>query len=468
MVKNSIITLLFISVNAFAQVQKTDTTKLSQGLTLNIGVLASEPSGVPFWMAHNNGGRFSENQTSSMYSGLHYYGKYRLNDWLSTDWEAETMSSAGLEGMYGSIIQANFSVATPIIKFSAGLDEEFFRLNDSELSFGNLLYGNNALPLPKIRLETNGWLESPILPKVFSFKIYMAHGWFENNRTQSGAYLHQKYFYGRAQFFKKRLSLMGGFHDNAMWAGRNLNTEEVQPTGFKNFTRVLFGMNGGDDALQTDQNNALGNHLGTFDLKGSYQFRNFKLATYWQFLWEDGSGMTISKWRDGIGGLSLSLNEKAFVDQFVFELVRTNDQNAYKIDGDGNPFIEPDNFFNNGVYNGGWTYNNRVIGSPLFVLVDVENSLANNIQNMVNAFNIGIGGHFKSASYILKYKEFENHGKIQTPLEEDLFVKSIDLSVNYDFSGKSALGVRANYQNSNFSVGNSFAMQLSYRYKFSF
>ena len=347
MVKNSIITLLLFSVNAFAQVQKADTSRLNQELAVNMGVLATEASGLPFWMAHNNGGRFSDKQTGSVYTGLHYTGQYRLNDWLSTGWEAETMSSAGLEGIYGSVIQANFSVATPIIKFSAGLDEEFLGLSDSELSFGNLLYGNNALPLPKIRLETNGWLESPILPKIFSFKLYLAHGWFESNRVQSGAYLHQKFGYGRAQFFKKRLELIGGFHDNAMWAGRNLNTEVVQPTGLKNFARIFFGMNGGSDALQTDQINTLGNHLGSFDLKGSYKFRAFTLATYWQFLWEDGSGMTISKWRDGMGGLSLSLKENAIVDQFVFELVRTNDQNAYKTDSDGNPFIEPDDFFNN-------------------------------------------------------------------------------------------------------------------------
>ncbi|NVJ47358.1 MAG: hypothetical protein HWE07_09530 [Cytophagia bacterium] len=468
MVRNLTITFLIIILPLGVLGQEPDSLRLSQSIQIGTGILATNPVSLPFWMKHNNSGRFTDKQAGAMYSLIHYNGGYQTSQWLRQEWEVETMASASSRGIYGSVIQANFSVVTPIVRITAGLDEEVFGLNDSTLSFGSLSYGNNARPLPKVSIGTKGWVKSPFLSRVFSFKAYLAHGWFEKDRVQSGAFLHQKYFYGRAQFFQRRFELIGGFHDNAMWAGKNLNTEIVQPSGFKNFARVFFGMNGGDDALQTDQLNALGNHLGSFDLRGSYKFRDFTVSSYWQFLWEDGSGMTISKWRDGLGGLSIKLKDKAIIDRFVFEIVRTNDQNAYKTDENGDPFIEPDNFFNNGVYSGGWTNYDRVIGTPLFLIFDVENSKANNIQNMVNAFNIGLGGHFKSLDYTLKYTDFKNNGRIKQPLEPSLYVRSLDLAINYQFQGNSGLGLRAVYQDSNLESSSSFGLQFSYRWKFNF
>lgn len=128
----------------------------------------------------------------------------------------ELFSSASSQGAFGRIIQANAGLEVVDYILSAGLDEEIFGLNDSTLSLGALYYGNNALPIPKIRWQTNGWVDSPILSTVFSFKAYLAHGWMEKNRFQSSALLHQKYLYGRAQFFNKKLSLIAGLHHNAL------------------------------------------------------------------------------------------------------------------------------------------------------------------------------------------------------------------------------------------------------------
>ena len=49
-----------------------------------------------------------------------------------------------------------------------------------------------------------------------------------------------------------------------------------------------------------------------------------------------------------------------------------------------------DNYFNNGVYWSGWTYENRVIGAPFFT-VDPEGIKI--INNKFRAHHIGIGGH---------------------------------------------------------------------------
>ena len=467
MVRNLTIALLMLSLSVLGQ-ETQDTTKLNQSLQFDLGIMATQPRQLPFWMKHNNSRRFTDNQAGAMYALMNYQGSFKIASWLKPGWEIETMSSAGNHGVYGKLIQANISVETPIARITAGLDEEIFSLNDSLLSIGGLSYGNNASPMPKVRVQTKGWLRSPIFPKMLSFKAYLAHGWFEANRVQSRAFLHQKYLYGRLEFFERRLSLMAGLNHLSQWGGRNIYSGAVQPTGINNYARIFLGMSGGDDALQTDQQNALGNHLGSYDLRTSFKFRDFSLANYWQFLWEDSSGLTPYNWRDGMVGFSFELNKTAIIDRFVFEVVRTNDQGAKKVGSDGVPFLEPDDFFNNGVYVSGWTYNNNMMGSPMFLLFDTENSFVNRIQTKVNAFNIGIAGHFKAFEYTLKYIDFKNNGTIAAPFEESLFVRSIDLSMNYLFNPQSSLGVRAIYQSSNFESDGSLGVQLQYRWRLNF
>lgn len=467
MVKNITIALMLL-LPIWALSQEEDSVKVFQQAEVGFGLLATSPKALPFWMKHNNSGRFTDAQAGALYSQLHYSGNSELAKWLKPSWEFEGLVSAGNNGSYASIIQANVSVGLPLVTISGGVDEEFFGLNDSTLSVGNLFYGNNARPIPKLRIQTNGWVASPVLSKLLSFKAYLAHGWFDSDRTQSKAFLHQKYLYGRMQLFNSRLSLVAGLNHSAQWGGQNLSQESFQPTGFKNYARIFLGMSGGGDALQTDQNNALGNHLGSYDLRGSYKFKNFTLANYWQFLWEDSSGLTPFNWRDGMVGLSLKLHQSGWVDRFVIEVVRTNDQDAYKVGEDGVPFIEPDHFFNNGVYNSGWTYGDRIIGSPMFLIFDVENSARNIVQNKINAFNIGIGGSFNALTYTLKYTDFKNNGTVFKPLETSLYVKVVDLNLQYSINKHSSLGLRANYQQSNFESGSNFGLHLSYSHTFGF
>lgn len=468
MVKNITIAFLIIILPLGLRGQERDSLKLSQSIQVGTGILATNPVSLPFWMKYNNSGRFTDKQAGAMYSLIYYKGGYQSAEWMRQEWEFETMASASSRGTYGSVVQANFSIVTPIAKITAGLDEEIFGLNDSTLSIGSLSYGNNARPLPKVSIGTKGWVKSPFLSEVLSFKAYVAHGWFEKNRFQSGAFLHQKYLYGRAEFFKKRLTLIGGLLHNAQWGGRNLSNESAQPAGFANYARIFLGMSGGGDALQTDQLNALGNHLGSYDLRASYKFNGFRVSNYWQFLWEDSSGLTPFNWRDGMVGIGVTLNRRGLIDRFVVEVIRTNDQDAYKADENGVPFIEPDDFFNNYVYSSGWTYANRLMGSPMFLLFDEPTGNRNIIQNKINAFNIGLGGHFKSLDYTLKYTDFKNNGRIQQPLEPSLYVRSLDLSINYQFQGNSGLGLRAVYQDSNLDSSSSFGVQISYRWKFNF
>lgn len=461
MVKIRLILLFTIAYSSIYSQESADDTTQTVLHTLNTesGILISAKNRLPFWVKSNNSNRFTDESANSIYQILDYQGRYKLVDNLSLKWELESIVNAR-ENIRGKFVQANISIQTNFLRITGGYDEEFFGLNDSTLSIGNLIYGNNARPLPKISISTNGWKKAPLLGSTLSFKAYLAHGKFENNRYQSGAFLHQKYLYLRGKAFNERLSLIFGLNHSAQWGGSNSLNESVQPTGLKNYARIFLGSSGGEDALSTDQRNALGNHLGTYDIRGSFEFRSVILSNYWQFLWEDKSGLTPFNWRDGLMGTSIEFKKGGILQKFVLEIVRTNDQNAQKISEDGVPFLEPDNFFNNSVYRNGWSYNNRVIGNPMFLILNNESISASRIKNSINAVNIGFTGQYDKLEYRINYTDFKNKGTKFETVVPSISLKSIDLHLQYRLNQRASIGSRINYQSANFETQRNFALQL--------
>ncbi len=431
------------------------------------GVLISAKNRLPFWLTANNSQRFTERSANSSYQILHYNANYQPTKNIALKWELESLLNIR-ERINGRIIQANVSLESKLITIRGGYDEEFFGLNDSTLSIGNLVYGNNARPIPKISISTNGWQRSPFFGNHLSFQAYLAHGWFEQNRFQSGAFLHQKYFYFRFKAFKNRLSIIGGLNHNAQWGGSNSQSEVSQPKGIKNYLRIFMGTSGGNDADLIDRNNALGNHLGSSDMSIQYKFNKFSVRGYWQFLWDDKSGLVPFNWRDGMTGVSVELFESKLLNRVTFELIRTGDQNGNKTSKDGISFFEPDNFFNNGLYKTGWSYHNQVIGTPLFLILNDQSTSLSRIKNNVTAFNIGFSGRIKNLDYQINFVNLENKGTKREVISPSLKLKSVDILLGYGISKGSQLGSQISFQEASFGSLRNMGIQFFYKKNLTF
>ncbi|PIQ47722.1 MAG: hypothetical protein COW03_13840 [Cytophagales bacterium CG12_big_fil_rev_8_21_14_0_65_40_12] len=458
------ILLSFISIyKASAYQTDNDSVHFVHNLTINQGALISYQNKAPFWLTNNNSGRFEDTGASNAFTNVHFVKHGDQTKPIDYFYGGE-LNLLASDKVTLSTIQGYAGLQFKFLNLRIGKKEEFFGLSDSTLTIGNLTYGNNARPIPKIVLTTNDWINAPILPRLFSFKAYLAHGWFEKNRFQSSALLHEKYAYLRAKIYKGKVEFIFGLHHNAQWGGINASDNSSQPTGLKNFKRIFLGGSGGGDALQTDQQNALGNHLGSYDLSTSLQFRTFKVINYWQFLWEDSSGLNPLNWRDGLFGISVILeNKKALISRVNLEIIRTNDQDALKTGKDGNPFIEPDSFFNNGVYRSGWTYQNRGIGNPVFLLLNPGSTSGNSIKNMVNGVNIGLSGKRGSIQYRLNYRWFKNQGtyteRIEPSIKHNAFIGQLILNRNRNIINLKGALEWGNY------LGGNFGLQLSYGYR---
>lgn len=276
-------------------------------------------------------------------------------------------------------------------------------------SNGNIVKSINSRAYPGINIKTLDYIKLPFAKKWLRFRGNFANYWLNDNRYVDNANLHHA-----SLFFKFKLSpkfdLIAGMDHYAQWAGTSPTTGK-QPSSFKDFMRIVVGKAGGSNSLETDQLNALGNHLGGYLLQLNYYGAQSNLNFYYSHLFEDASGMELQNWMDGLYGLMVDLKKpEAIVSHLLAEFSYTKnmsgenapdqgrDENGEIIHGRGY-----DNYFNNGVYSSGWTYFGSTIGSPYFTTKPIdENGITNGVivgDNRFMAFNVGVKGKLAPVNY---------------------------------------------------------------------
>lgn len=458
--------LIYHGLSGYQHQAEQDSVSEGHRISVSQSAVISGKKTLPYWLVSNNSSRLLDESYLGLWTDINVTKASTSHDGLDYFYGLEG-SAFGGSNLNFSLVQAYAGAHFRSIDLRFGFKEEFFGVNDSTLSIGNLFYGNNARPIPKLVVKTTGWTKVPFLESFLSFQAYLAHGWLEEDRHQSNALLHQKYFYLRWSFFKRKLLITGGLHHSAQWAGENIEQGTTQPTGLQNYLRILFASSGGSGADQNDQLNALGNHLGSYDLSASFRFKKFTVRNYWQFLWEDKSGLTPFNWRDGLVGISVKSNEsKGIVSGFNLEIIRTNGQDAVKYADDGTQIIEPDNFFNNTIYRSGWTFRQRVIGNPVFLILNPGARSNWLVKNMINGHNIGLEGRIGQFNYRLNYRYFKNRGIFRETFSPALESKSIGGDIQLPLK-KSSLRLRGvlewgNYPGKNAGFIFSYIRHLSF------
>lgn len=434
---------------------------LTNSLTVSTGTLLSTGSNAPFWLTANNSQRVS-NESKSIWTDVLLEKEFNKESNWSWGYGLELIARFD-GGWSGDFTQAYIKGKSKHFQIYAGRKEEILGVVDSTLSIGSLANGNNALPIPKIVIRSNGWVDVPFTDGWVQFNAYYSHGWLERDRFIQNALLHQKYFYLNVGA-KWPINAYGGIVFNTQWGGTRSDNGEKQPSSLKDYLRIIRGTAGGGNASSSDQQNALGNHLGTWEIGATADLRKWRILQYWQFVWEDRSGLTPFNWRDGMMGISVKRkNQNHWFTGFNLEIVRTTSQNAQKIGSDGVPFLEPNDYFNNTQYSSGWTYKDIAISNPIFLVRDELNSRRNSIANRINAVNIGVEGQIMKGNlfYQLKYTYFKNQGRFTDAINPPFKVYSFNTLIKYQINSRSNLETRLSFDNGN-SIKNNLGIYLKY------
>ena len=236
----------------------------------------------------------------------------------------------------------------------------------------------------------------------------------------------------------ERLSLDFVLDHYAMWGGTHPE-HGAMPVSLENYLRVILGLPANASGSAMDQANVIGDQRGSELIRAEWRGDGWKLVAQHDIPYDDGSGMGLQNFPDGVNTLSFSWDDKdRWVSDVVFEYHFTRYQsgpvNVEWFGGEDSPYAPGirkttglDNYFNNGDYCSGWTHFGRTLGEPLFfpagthtgswtpsgVTLGVEN-------NRLRAHHLGLGGKlFRVHPYRLMLTYSRNYGLYDSPYAGD-------------------------------------------------
>lgn len=296
-------------------------------------------------------------------------------------------------------------------------------------SNGNIVYSGNSRNLPGYNLHSD-LIPVPGCRSKLHFKFNFADYLMTDNRHVKNTRLHNQSLLATIHIHP-HLTISLGIEDWAQWAGTSPENGK-QPSNFTDYLRIITGRGGDEDATRSDQINTLGNHVGREVIILTYEASLFTLTFQHDIPYEDGSGMGLQNFPDGINTLHwASRCKRQAVTDLLYEFHYTKCQSGRFHDrpttpeeiaeqSPSDPFYGRkviggnDNYFNNGEYRSGWTYHGRTIGCPLFIpaLTNDKGITPGIASNRYTAHHLGIKGFLlRKIPYTLKATYSHNLGK---------------------------------------------------------
>ena len=299
-------------------------------------------------------------------------------------------------------------------------------LGSLSVTGGHIMEGGNARAMPGY-LITLDPVAVPLTNR--HLWLYGAFGDFvtQDLRFVAGALVHRTQV-GLRGDIGDRLRLHFLLDHYAMWGGTHPEHASM-PVNLENYLRVLFGRPAGAAGAMTDQLNVIGDQRGGELLKAEYFGDGWTLAAQHDIPYDDGSGMGLQNFPDGVNTLAFSWKDKdRWVSDIVYEYHYTMYQSG-PINREQNPDLFPDgkttggdNYFNNGEYRSGWTHFGRPVGEPLFFPVGTRDGswspalVTKGVENnRLKAHHLGLSGKlFRSWPYRLMLTWSRNYGTYWT------------------------------------------------------
>ena len=165
--------------------------------------------------------------------------------------------------------------------------------------------------------------------------------------------------------------------------------------------------------MSNDQKNAQGNHVGSQQLALTAKGEGWNVTAYWQNFFDDnfaflGVGQNLP---DGIWGVSIQQTRWPFIQGVTYEYMNTTDQSGPWHDRDGLCYGANDSYYRNSVFQNGWNYFYRSMGTPF-----ITSPLYNNdgtiytLNSRVRLHHVGIRGDIYGFKYRLLCSYAHNFG----------------------------------------------------------
>lgn len=416
---------------------------------------ASTNGQTPFWMVSNrqdvvpiknNNGYLQADITNHQRIGEKMHWVTGLNIVYSTP-----------RYRHAYIQQLYTEVAYDWLHLSIGSNNNYGIYNHSlantYLSSGHLARSLNARPIPEINFFIPNFVTIPKTKEWLQVKGHFAVGrsfdsdYIESFINNQEEYIQNTLWHHKSLIFRIKdtrnnfpLSATLGIHHTAQWGGTSTNPRlGEQPQTFKDFIRIVLGKPGGEGASQSAIINVLGAHYGVYDFGLRFEEKDWSISTYYQHLFNDGSGMEFRNKLDGLKGIQVNLNKTPWLQTIVVEHLSTLHQSGpfhfiefdhQKYSGSGGG---ADDYYNNGEYTTGASYFNRSLGSPLLLSPEYNaNGELGFRHNRIRAWHLGAEGNVSNRiTYRILLSNMESYGTAYKPTLKKLTSTSFTTDLHY-------------------------------------
>ena len=416
------------------------------------GYLSAEKE-LPFWLLTNKNGAISP-QTDGLFQGgtKATYAYSEKNNATLTAGVSVFIRNGVADKLQRNEIYLQFENSW--VRALVGAKNPTDRFQGLSVVNDNFLLSGNARAIPGVLLET----AQPIsVFKNVAIEASIGHYELNDDRDTKGTMLHYKKFYANWQLNSKN-QLRLGIEHYAQWGGTSPEFGKFSDS-FSDFINVFFAQNAGEGNIQGEQVNALGNHLGLYNLEYTYTPSLGQFKFYHQHPFEDGSGSALKNFPDGIWGIYFKPNEKKYTGFFkgmLIEYVQTVSQSG-RFGRSGR-----DNYFNNRGYRTGWRYDTNFIGFPFFDNTPIDQIIEN---NRVLGVHMGLLGGFKAWTWLAKISITENLGRYGVPIVPKEKRVYTYLKTTYTFKKVGLFSLEVGYDYNN-QQQDKVGAGLTYRYSF--
>lgn len=308
-----------------------------------------------------------------------------------------------------------------IFDITVGIKPERHLTQDTMLSSGSLVHSGNSQPLPRITIGIEQWRPIPGCFGYAELKGGLTHAWMADNMYVRHAFIHHKWL-GIRLGGRLPVNVSYEFHHAAQWGGQSPVYGDLG-NDLSSFMNTFFARAGG--SMRNDQANAQGNHVGSQQLMLTGKGRGWEVFAYWQNFFEDnfallGKGLNLA---DGLWGISMKQNRWPFIQGVTYEFLNTTDQSGPWHDRDGLCYAGNDHYYQNSIYQNGWSYWLRSMGTPFITspLFNTDGTIYT-LNSRVRVHHVGIRGDIYGYRYRLMASYARNYGNdnsVRKPLSEN-------------------------------------------------
>lgn len=340
--------------------EKTDTAVIAP-VRWEVGFTGAGATGdwAPYLLGSNSGGRHAMKGTAQV-SGL-VSKDFNLSQRFS--WTAGAELAAGYQSAadydFYDLAREQWTVRTwhPSratvyqlwggIKFRgvmlwAGMRDHVSPLVDDALSAGDMVLSNNARAIPVVEAGFVDFQDIPFTKGWAQIDGAISYGKFTDSNSVKERYnywndhiaLGQLFTYKRIHFRSRpdvRFTVTIGMQVGGEFGGTTyrynqgtLARVDKNDENLRAFWEMFFPKSRYRDGFME------GNHVGSWDFKARYRFDSgVNLEGYFQWFWEDGSGMAKRNMSDGLWGVALSFEgEKRPLAKIIAEYIDMRDQSG--------------------------------------------------------------------------------------------------------------------------------------------